>query len=391
MDEKIIEQLEDKFKKAVDEVFEQRLAKTISPLVAEETKKIVNQLRVERALFGTDRTGLTPEQKKEFAERVKSVALGIRTKANEALIEEQDSRGGYLVPVEVANAIERIAASVGLILSQAKKWPMKSDELDIPAYTGSFLTGDYLDVDTAGSLTGLTFSQARLIAKKWQLAFVVGNDLLADASVDLADWLLALGGEALANMIDKQGFVGTGAPFVGILNHDGVTTLTMDSGKNTFQEIDLDECSKAISNLEESLLDGAAFYFHRTVWHELRTKKDSAGQYIAGYPTPQLLELAAKAGAPKPVGMLWGYPVYTCQHLPSTSESAASTKFAVFGNLKAMAFGSKDELRVGQFQSGYFGSKEIALADQTGLVYKNRHALAITLPAAFVAIKTAAS
>jgi HK97 family phage major capsid protein len=129
-------------------------------------------------------------------------------KANEALIEEQDNRGGYLVEPEVAAAILRIAASVGTIMKQCQKWPMKTDELGIPNYTGSFLTGSYVGVDLPGVVTGLTFGQAVLIARKWQLAFTVGNDLLADASVQLADWLMAMAGEALANMIDQQGFVG---------------------------------------------------------------------------------------------------------------------------------------------------------------------------------------
>ncbi len=145
----------------------------------------------------------------------------VDTKANEALIEEQDNRGGYLVSREIADAIMRIAASVGTIMSQAAKWTMTSDELAVPNYTGAFLKGAYLGVDAPGPVTGITFGQAQLIAKKWQLAFVVGNDLLADASVNVADWLLALGGEALANMIDYQGFVGganTGDPFLGILN-----------------------------------------------------------------------------------------------------------------------------------------------------------------------------
>ena len=69
-----------------------------------------------------------------------------------------------------------------------------------------------------GTVQGMAFGQAALVAKKWQLAFVIGNDLLVDASVNLADWLLALGGEALANMIDYQAFVGNGSPFVGLLN-----------------------------------------------------------------------------------------------------------------------------------------------------------------------------
>jgi hypothetical protein len=94
---------------------------------------------------------------------------------------------------------------------------MKTGELAVPNYTGSFLTGAYLGVDSPGPVTGVTFGQANLIAKKWQLAFVVGNDLLAEASVNVADWLLALGGESMANMIDYQGFVGganSGDPFL---------------------------------------------------------------------------------------------------------------------------------------------------------------------------------
>lgn len=389
---KFMSELEGKLATVVDDVLEKRLAEAINPLVASETRKIVSQMRVERALFGFDRSGLSDDQKVEFAKSVKAVAFG-KVKANEALIEEQDDRGGYLVSREVADAVVRIAASVGLVLSQAQKWPLKTDELGVPAYTGSFLEGEYLGFDAAGAVTGITFESANLIAKKWQLAFVVGNDLLADASVNLADWLLALGGEALANRIDKEGFAGTSAPFVGIKDHAKVTVQTMAATKDTFAEFDLDEASDAIGNVEESTLDGAAFYFNRTVWAKIRSKKDGAGNYIFG---------AANAGAPsfgqletpsgiKPVGNIFGFPVYTTRHLPKNADTAVSTKFAIFGNLKALAYGDKGELRVAQHASGSFGGKEIALADQTGLVYKHRHALVVTLPAAFVVLKTAAS
>jgi len=392
MDEKFIKELEGKLETAIDSVLEKRLSEAVSPIVAAETRKIVSQMRVERALFGYDRSGLTDEQKIEFAKTVRNAPLaGVSTKANEALIEEVDSRGGYLVSKEVADAIVRIAASVGLVMSQAQKWPMKTDELGIPAYTGSFLEGEYLGVDSAGNITGLTFNSANLIAKKWQLPFVVGNDLLEDASVNLADWLLALGGEALANRIDKEAFAGKGKPFVGILNHPIITVQTMASGKTGFAKFDIEEASDAIGGVEESVLDGAAFFFNRTVWAKIRSQKDSAGNYIFGYTNTGFAEQTPQGGGPKPVGSILGYPVYTTRHLPAISDSAASTKFAIFGNLKALAYGDKGELRVGQFASGSFGGKEIALADQTGIVYKHRHALAVVLPAAFVVIKTAAS
>jgi len=78
------------------------------------------------------------------------------------LIEQQDGRGGYLVQPEYAAAILRIAASVGTIMKQCQQWPMKSDELGIPNYTGAFLTGSYVGVDLPGTVTGLTFGQAVL-------------------------------------------------------------------------------------------------------------------------------------------------------------------------------------------------------------------------------------
>lgn len=395
MDPKVLEQLEQKMAAVFDSVMEEKLKTVVGDLVATETRKIVEDLRIERALTGKDRTGLSDEQKTDFAKNVKAVASGFyRSKANEELIEEQDSRGGYLVPKEVAAAILRIAASVGIVLNQAQKWPLKTDELDIPAYTGAFLEGEYLGVNAAGVLTGVTFDQAKLIAKKWQLAFAVGNDLLSDASVNLADWLLALGAEALANMADKQAFKAGAAPFVSVLDHAGVTVHTQPTGKSTFSSFDLDEASDVAGLVEESVLDGSAFYFERTVWAKIRIKKDTAGNYVlpqGGAPSQAILQNFPTGGGIRPVGEILGFPVFTVRHLPANASSAVSTKFGVFGNLKALAYGDKGELRVAQYQSGTFGGKEIALADQTALVYKHRHALTIALPKAFVAIKTAAS
>ncbi|HEX3861293.1 MAG TPA: phage major capsid protein [Stellaceae bacterium] len=404
---------------AFDEVMKEKLVPMIGAEVATQVQKTVETLRIQREVYGKDMTGLSEKAKKDFAEVAKMAARGMfnaETKANEALIEEQDNRGGYLVSREIADAIMRIAASVGTIMSQATKWEMTSDELAVPNYTGSFLTGAYLGVDAAGSVTGLNFGQAQLIAKKWQLAFVVGNDLLADASVNVADWLLALGGEALANMIDKQGFIGgsnTGDPFLGVLNYPSTTTVdetgtkvtsyVLPSTMTTFAKFAvMDDASAMIGDMEESLLDGAGFYMHRSVWAKLRTQKDGNGNYIlpfAGLAKPNpVVENYSGGGPIKPAGSLFDYPVYTNRHLPAVGASSvngfsdtASNPFLVFGNMKAFAFGDKGEMRVGQFESGSFGGKEIALADQRGIVYKHRHALTLTLPRAMVVATTAAS
>jgi HK97 family phage major capsid protein len=392
-----------------NDFMEKRLVPTMEEISVKTARQIVEQAMVERAIKGRDISGLTGDQKVEFAKQVQAVFRGhrdgaLKVKANEALIEEQDNRGGYLVQPEIAAAILRIAASVGTIMKQCQNWPMKTDELGIPNYTGSFLTGSYVGVDLPGPITGLTFGQAVLIARKWQLAFTVGNDLLTDASVQLADWLMAMAGEALANMIDQQGFIGgsTSAPgpFVGIMEVANTNTYTLPTGGTSYNKFDpVKDASNVIAQLEESILDGAAWYFHRTSWAAIRQNEASS----SGIP---LLFLSGAAdnlrdepgGGPiKPAGRMGGYPVYTNRWLPQYVAGAtnASTAFGIFGNMKACAFGDKGDLRVAQFQSGNFGtsgqSKEIALSDQTGIVYKHRHAFVVVLPKAFCIISTSAS
>ena len=400
------EQLKETMTSTLDEVLGQKLTAMVGSQVAETVKSVVEKMRIERVVAGKDVSGLTEKQKNDFVEVAKAAAgkMAIDTKANEALIEQQDNRGGYLVSTEVAGAILRIAASVGTVLSQAQKWEMKTDELGIPNYTGAYLTGAYLGVDVAGAVTGLTFGQALLTVKRWQLAFAIGNDLLADASVNLADWLLAIAGESLANMIDQQGLVGTGAPFVGIVGNPAVPTYSLTSGKTKFSNTNpsspdgfevLVDGSNLIAQLEESILDGAAFYTHRTVWALLRVQKDTAGNYILPYASwaPETLQNNPGGGPVKAAGYILGYPVYTNRWmpaLPTGNAASASTAFLAFGNMEAMAFGDKGEMRVAQFESGAFGGKEIALADQQAIVYKHRHALVLALPKAFVVAVTAA-
>lgn len=380
---------------------------TMEEISAKTARQVVDAMLAERAIKGTDISGLSDAQKKDFAAQVKAVyggekSMAVRVKANEALIEEQDNRGGYLVQPEVAAAILRIAASVGTIMRQAQKWPMKTDELGIPNYTGSFLTGAYVGVDLPGSVTGLTFGQAVLVARKWQLAFTVGNDLMADASVQLADWLLAMAGEALANMIDQQGFIGgsTSAPgpFQGIMQVTGTNTYTLATGGTTYVKFNpVTDAANVVATVEESILDGCAWYMHRTVWAGISSQLASTsglpflffGAFAANNSG---LEKEPTGGPIRPAGNMMGFPVITNRWLPATTDSVqTSTAFMIFGNMKAMAFGDKGDMRIAQFESGSFGGKEIALSDQHGIVYKHRHALVVVLPKAFTIVKTAAS
>ena len=400
----IVSEVIDANKKSFGDMMESAL-KNVEEVSAKTARQMVERMVMERSVRGRDITGLNDEQKTAFAKQVQAVFRGdhagaLVVKANEALIAQQDNRGGYLVQPEYAAAILRIAASVGTIMKQCQQWPMKSDELGIPNYTGAFLTGSYVGVDLPGTVSGLTFGQAVLIAKLWQLAFTVGNDLMQDASVNLGDWLLAMAGEALANMIDQQGFIGgtvttAPGPFVGILNITGVNTYTLPSTGTTYVKFNpVTDAAAVVGTLEESILDGAAWYMHRTVWASIRSALASTSGipflFLSG--AGNELENIPGGGPIKAAGQMAGYPVFTNRWLPATSvASQTSTPFMIFGNMKACAFGDKGDMRVAQFTSGSFGGKEVALANQTGIVYRHRHAFVVVLPKAFTVILTSAS
>lgn len=426
MNEKDLAKLKEALTSGLSDVLQEKLEPVIGRIAAAKVRETVSQLQAQRSVYGYDITGLTAKQKTDFAKGANYIANNrkdllmsdITTKANEALIIDQDNRGGYLVTQEVADAILRIAASVGTVISQASHWTMSKDELAIPNYTGAFLTGSFVGLDQAGTIQGLAFGQAVLAVKKWQLAFAVGNDLLQDENVNLAEWLLSIAGESLANMVDQQGFAGStnltlnsvtvAGPFLGILGLPTTTTLaesgtssylyylgnSSTSGKTAFSNYDvITDSNNAVASLEESLLADSAFYFHRTVWAQIRSQKDTAGNYVLPYAAwaPGTLEQIVGGGPVRPAGYMAERPVYTNRWLQPLSATAVSTVAGIFGNMKAMAYGDRGEMAVEVFTSGAFGGKEIALADQRGIVYRKRFAVVPVLPRAFTQISTSAS
>jgi len=234
-----------------------------------------------------------------------------------------------------------------------------------------------------------------LLKKTWQLAFVVNNKMFKYAAVDLADWLMVLAGEAMASTLDNQGLNGTGAPFVGVMQNADVSTVTMASTNTDFEDFALENASDMIAQIAESILPQCAFYFSPTVWAKIRTKKDGAGNYVftqVGQSQPTGISMNPNGGTLVKAGEILGFPVYTSSKLPANSATAVSTEFGFFGALSVgLAIGTDGNMSLDEHRSGSFGGKEVALANQRGMVFKTDLATTVGLPAAFIKIKTAAS
>lgn len=382
--------LKGEFKSIVDTAVADSIKDIAGKEVADQVSRIVKKMRADRALYGVDKSGIDDETKLAFVKDIRAIVRGEKA----ALLSNSDASGGFLVPNEVHAGIMRIAASVGLVARDATHFPMGSDQLDVPRYTGSDLEGAYLGEDVEGSETSMTFGDARLLAKTWYTIFRIGNTLLNDANINVADWLLGLIAEGLAARLDKEGFTGgtfAGSPFVGITGSPDATVFTLPTGADTFAEFTADHASDAIAQVKESILPDCAFYFHRTVWAKIRQAKTANGMYTVGQNNSMIAANFKKDGI-KPAGVMWDYPVYTTDYLPANSATAVSTVFAVFGSLKhGLLIGDRQNLELAKSDSATVGGKNVFAANQVAIRATHRHAVAIGLPSALVLIKTAAS
>lgn len=320
----------------------------------------------------------------------KDVSSLAEFKAN--MNETTGSAGGFLVPTEFAAEVFRIVEDFGLVSKLATKFPMNAAQLNVPRVSAS-VTVSYPGEATAGTASQPTLQQVQLISKTLVGICPMSNELLADANVSVVDLLIELFAEAIAGEIDKQGLVGTGSPFTGVTADSGVTIVqpANGTGNSTFTGAATpDNCRTLISNVKPWALQGAAFVMHRTVWGLIQvTKASTAGDYFASAANP-IVSPNAVAGYPTAMaGTLWGYPVYLSDKMPTTT--AVSTVFIIFGNLKHIFLGQREELGVLISDTATVGSDNLFSQNMSAVRVTHRHAIAVGLPAAFACLKTSAS
>jgi HK97 family phage major capsid protein len=373
MDQKTLETLEGKFKEVVDSVFDQKIKGVVDPLVEEKVKAALSSLTIEKIVGAKNRSGLSLAAKQEFSGKIK------------ALSEGTGSAGGFVVSEETQAGIARIAEDYGLIRRFATRLPMKKDTLNATRLSAS-VSVSWPGENTAPTPTDWTLANVQLLAKTAVGLTYASNELLEDADIDVVDTLLTLFAEALAGEEDKQGLVGSGSPFTGVLNDTGVTTVTMAATKTAFTDLTADNLRDMISQVKPLALGGAAYIMHRTVFGIAQKLKDTNGNYLVTNANPTVLraqEGGIELPAGLPAGWIWGYPVYLSEQMPSTS--AANTKFVAFGSLKHVFLGDRKQMTVAISDGSGFDK------NQRGVRVTERVAIAVGLPAAFAVLKTAAS
>jgi len=368
-------------------VDEKMAVKEEDPAVISKSEKDFEAGDVKDALEGVDLMakfirGVVKDDEASIKE-----AQGASTKA---MGELTGANGGFLVPEELIAEIWRIQGLQGIARAQARIINMSRETLSVNRI-GSNVTSYWAGHTIAMTESSPTIEQITLIAESLTGMTMFENELLADEDANLVSEVTQLFAEVMATEEDTQLFTGTGAPFVGIFNDADVTVITMTTADNTFEELIPNDLRKLLYSISSKALKNAAFYMSPYAWHVIQTLTQDS-KYLTTFATPVFSQ-----GAWKPeqvtdsAGSIWGYPVFLTDVLPGSADTAASTKWIVFGNMKYFLMGERSGMEAKVSTEGYVGSTSLFETNQSAIRLVKRLAMGVGIPEAFAVLRTAAA
>jgi len=400
--------------KIVSETLEGTVKETVAEAVKAETVAIKEEVlnSIKEVEVVKDESPVASKAEKDFEkadvkEAVEGIDLmakfirGVVGKDVEAIKEAQGAStkamgeltgasGGFLVPEELIAEIWRIQGLQGLARAQARIVSMGRETLNINRI-GTNVTSYWAGHTVAMTESSPTIEQITLIAESLTGMAMFENELLADEDANLVSEVTTLFAEVMATEEDDQMFNGTGAPFVGIFNDADVTVIDMTTADNTFEELIPSDLRKLLYSISSKALKNAAFYMSPYAWHIIQTLTQDS-KYMSTFANPMMSK-----GAWKPeqitdaAGTIWGYPVFLTDVLPGSADTAASTKWIVFGNMKYFVMGERSGMEAKVSTEGYVGSTSLFETNQSAIRLVKRVAMGVGIPEAFAILKTAAA
>jgi len=398
--EEKLKQFQETLEKSFTETMEKKLPEVIDASVEKKfNSEIAEKINAALKAAGLDKMNFQGFGKGNDAKEKKEVAVkffkALMNKDREGLkelgsistktmTEGTDSAGGFLVPEEVMNEVDRIAEDFGLIRKLARTLPMGKDTLNMPTL-GSKPNVYWPGEGNAGTASQATLKNVQLNAKTLVGLTPMSNELLEDADLDVVQMIVELFAEQLAGEEDNQGLNGVGAPFTGILNHPDVNTATAVAGHNTLAEVDPDDLEDAIGLMPSTILGGCVWTFHRQVWSQIKKIKQGS-QSLVAFNTTGIISMKTEGSvALTPVGMLMGYPVYLSEKMPSSP--AAGEPYGIFGNYSKFYFGNRKQMAVSIAQEATVGGVNLFEVNASAVRVLERIALAVGVAEAFTVLR----
>lgn len=293
---------------------------------------------------------------------------------------------GYAVDGELSAEIRHLMTEYGVARRE-----MENVQLSKGDFTANNLATDvvvyWVDEGAVVKSTEAVLGNETLTLKKLGAIVLLTTELIEDSEIDLFSFVATRVAEGFAQAEDEAFFKGDGTAtfggFTGLLEAADVNEVVMSAGNTSFADVDADD----LLDMQDATPSGVIgkYYYHRTVKSYLRKLKDTAGNYIYQAPSAQ---------GPATV---WGSPEVLVEAMPTKLDTAVSTSFVLFGDLrKACIFGFKGAMKAKHFDTG--SVRNVADAADINILTTDREAIRWTerigyiriIPTAVTKLTTAA-
>jgi len=156
----------------------------------------------------------------------------------------EQSKGGFLVPAEMVQAILTYRNLYGVFRRECRVLPMARDSMT-QLRRSSGVTAYAIGPNTEITASDMAFDAVELFARKWGALTKISSELAEDAVIDLIDIVTEEMGYAFSQKEDDSGFKGDAtSTYHGIkgithrFENDSLTgAVDLTSGENTFAEV----------------------------------------------------------------------------------------------------------------------------------------------------------
>lgn len=253
-----------------------------------------------------------------------------------ALVEGTDSEGGYLVPEELRTEVFRILPDVTVMRKLARVLPMSTDTLKLNTNTAkptAYWTAEYQSKST----TSAEFGQVVLSPNDLVCLLPISEQLLADANINLVNFIVQLFSEAMGAAEDKAFFTGSGSGQPRGINQESITQRTPNGASPS-----LDDIIDLIDAIPQGALrsNSIAFVGNRSVKRAFRKVKDTTGDYIWRDGK------GGVGGGGESIRLpdtLYGYPFYEQNDLPDRQLYFGDWSNYIIGDRQTMSVSTTTE------------------------------------------------
>jgi HK97 family phage major capsid protein len=269
-----------------------------------------------------------------------------------AMGENDDLRGGVLVPPQFESAIINLKEQYGVFGREARVYPMTSDTVSIPRRV-SGVTAYAVSEAQEVTASDAAFGQVNLTARKWATLTRISSELSEDSVVSIADFLAQEIAYAHAVKEDQSFVLGDGTTtyhgIMGLANAIASGSVATSTGETTMGALTLASLEAAVAKLPQFPGIAPKWYFNSAVYWQTGARL----QLAAGGVTTQMV-----AGGP--IATLLGYPVVFTQALSAAPTS--SQVYAYFGDMRlGSTIGRRRGITVASDASRYFEYDQIAI------------------------------